>query len=91
MILFCSERRGRGRKGEKGMGEGRGRKGEKGTGEGEREEGRERDGGGERGEGVTPDEHIHFQLILSDATQCEALRQFQDTINMQHHKAALAE
>ena len=84
MILFCSERRGRGRKGEKGMGEGRGRKGEKGTGEGEREEGRER-------EGVTPDEHIHFQLILSDATQCEALRQFQDTINMQHHKAALAE
>ena len=49
LILFCSERRGRGRKGEKGMGEGRGRKGEKGTGEGEREEGRERDGGGEGG------------------------------------------
>ena len=78
------------------MGEGRGRKGEKGTGEGEREEGREREGGGGREEGreregVTPDEHIHFQLILSDATQCEALRQFQDTINMQHHKAALAE
>ena len=36
MILFCSERRGRGRKGEKG------------TGEGEREEGRERDWGGGR-------------------------------------------